>query len=79
MAVVNLFFKDPRNSRPHPTFVECGWSVINAGKQHLLQLSTFGSDTRQSEKKVSQTIQIDEAAAEELVKIIKAAFPRIRA
>jgi 5-methylcytosine-specific restriction protein B len=42
----------------------------------LLQLSTYGSDERQSDKKVSQTLQLDEVAARELVEIISRVFTR---
>jgi hypothetical protein len=41
----------------------------------LVQLSTFGSAERQSEYKVSQTLQVDRARAGELVEILRAAFP----
>ncbi|MEV0823781.1 hypothetical protein [Nonomuraea rubra] len=40
-----------------------------------LQLSTYGSDGRQSEKKVSQTLQLDRERAAVLLNIIKEAFP----
>lgn len=53
---------------PHPTEVDCTWQVISGpGGEKLLQLSTYGSDHRQSEPKVSQTIQIGREAAAELV------------
>jgi hypothetical protein len=60
----------------HPTTVDCGWQVVTGPEPHL-QLSTYGSDLRQSRPKVSQTIQIDRSGAEELMKIIRSAFPEI--
>lgn len=48
---------------------------MTAGGQTLLQLSTFGSDTRKSDPKVSQTLQIDAARAGELMHLLRDAFP----
>lgn len=55
----------------HPTEVDAEWSIItnNEGNK-LLQVSTFGSDTRASLPKVSQTIQLDASMA----KILRAAL-----
>lgn len=77
MALVTELFSDTRHSKAHPTEVECGWQVINDGGRRLLQLSTYGSDQRQSEKKVSQTLQLDESMAMELVEIIRSTFPQL--
>ena len=74
VAVVREFFKDDRGSTPHPTEVECGWLVVQDGGRVLLQLSTYGSDQRKSEKKVSQTIQLDATAASQLRAIIDQVF-----
>lgn len=63
------------SARVHPTTVECGWQTIYANGETLVQLSTYGSDDRQSEKKVSQTLQIDRGTAAELLVIIRRAFP----
>ena len=77
MARIRSLFRDPHNSRPHPTDVECGWQVLTtADGEVLLQLSTYGSDDRRSEKKVSQTIQIDASIASELYALLGETFPR---
>jgi hypothetical protein len=75
MARVRELFRENGSARPHPTEVECGWQIVNLpdGKR-LLQLSTYGSDLRQSEKKVSQTLQFDQARAAELVDVVKKTF-----
>ena len=75
MARITEFFHDTRNCRPHQSTVECGWQVISDGREQLLQLATFGSDARKSEKKVSQTIQIDAQAAGHLRRLLEAHFP----
>ena len=41
----------------------------------MLQLETYGSDDRAIPGKVSQVIQLDEAGARELKRIIERAFP----
>lgn len=75
MARVKRFFEAPDGSKRHPTEVECGWSVINSSSGRLLQLSTYGSEQRQSHPKVSQTIQLDQEAAADLIGIIAQTFP----
>ncbi|PRX53565.1 hypothetical protein B0I32_127154 [Nonomuraea fuscirosea] len=77
MARVTEFFKTHQSGRPHPTEVECGYQLIAGADGNYLQLSTYGSDGRQSEKKVSQTLQLDRERAALLLNIIKEAFPGI--
>lgn len=78
MARVRKFFEVPSDSKQHPTEVECGWSVVRLPEERLLQLSTYGSEQRQSHPKVSQTLQLDERAAATLLDIISKAFPTLR-
>ncbi|GIH73108.1 hypothetical protein [Sphaerimonospora thailandensis] len=78
MAKIKEFFKDTKTSGPHPTEVECGYQVIRGREGVLLQLSTYGSDSRQSEKKTSQTLQLDREHAAELLRIIIHAFPDLK-
>lgn len=74
MAVVRGFSEAPTSTVVHPTAVDCDWNLV-AGPESYLQLSTYGSDHRQSKKKVSQTLQIDREVAVELMQIIKKVFP----
>lgn len=75
MARVRELFQDQRSGRIHPTEVECGWQVVRGvGGTKLLQLSTYGSDDRESEKKVSQTIQVDIQVAKQLVEVLQRTF-----
>jgi hypothetical protein len=63
---------------PTPNRDDCGYQVVESTSGRLLQLSTFGSDSRASEPKVSQTIQLDERRAGELVRIIREVYPAVR-
>lgn len=75
MARIRELKQSDAGSRVHPTEVECGWQVLrDPSGGLLLQLSTYGSDTRESEPKVSQTLQIDRAVARQLVDIIENVF-----
>lgn len=76
MARIARFFQTQSGAAPHPTEVECGWQVVQTGERYL-QLSTYGSPQRQSQPKVSQTLQLDAVRARELVGIIRVAFPDI--
>lgn len=59
----------------HPTEVDCEVRRVNAATgETLLQLSTFGSSSRASEPKVSQTIQIDRDMARQLRGLIDETF-----
>lgn len=60
----------------HPSECDAEWSILQFGNESvLLQISTFGSDERQSHPKVSQTLQIDHHIATQLKLAIEAAFP----
>lgn len=76
MALVRSLTRDQRSvSRPHPTEVDCRWQVVDGpGGVSLFQLSTYGSDDRETEPKVSQTIQLDHEIAAQLVAHLRATF-----
>ena len=73
MARVRSIHRMKARATAHPTEVDCGYQIVDGGR--LLQLSTFGSDSRQSQPKVSQTLQFDREKAAELMEIIRATFP----
>lgn len=58
--------------------VDCGVRVLGPESDPVLQLETYGSASREFRGKVSQVIQIDEAAARRLLKILTSTFPRLR-
>ena len=67
MARLRTFHKVIGSGRIHPTEVDAEWTVVTADTgERLLQVSTFGSDSRASIPKVSQTIQLDEGMAHQL-------------
>jgi hypothetical protein len=61
--------------RAHPTEVDCFYqTVLDKDGNKILHLTTFGSDDRQSNPKSSQSIQLDERSAAELLKVIVETF-----
>jgi len=61
--------------KPHPTKVECRYAIFSVGESEFVQLSTYGSDKRQDKNTVSQTLQLDEASARDLKRVLNEAFP----
>jgi hypothetical protein len=53
------------------------WSAFERDGKRLLQLDTYGSDERKDKGTVSQTLQLDETTARELLRILRKAFPGI--
>ncbi len=58
----------------HPTIVECHYSISNIAGKRLLQLDTMGSTDRENPGKLSQTLQMDENGARQLIALLKAEF-----
>jgi len=78
LARVRSFSPSKQEIRLHTSEVDCEHVVIGDGVDRVVHLSTFGSDNRQSERKSSQSIQLDRKSAAELVKILLKAFPDIQ-
>jgi hypothetical protein len=77
MARVRSLAKGTQAIRPHESEVDCFYNVLDRPDgSRLLHLTTFGSDHRQSKPKSSQSIQIDEDMARELVALLVETFPR---
>ena len=77
MAVIVQFTELAPSDHPrlHPTEVECGWrvdTVPSVGR--VLTLETYGSGERAIPGKVSQSIQLTEAAATELRELLQRVF-----
>ncbi len=75
MALVTRFFKTSApNGRRHSE-CECGWSVTHRDDAVVLQLDTYGSTDRKAAPKVSQSLQLDEDGAKQLLQVIREVFP----
>jgi Tfp pilus assembly protein PilX len=75
MAVIRSLVLGSRSASRHPTDVDAEYQAVNGAEEKLFQISTFGSDDRASEPKVSQTIQLNEALAKDLLRAIRSVFP----
>ena len=75
MALIGEFYEVNSDKTALHKPVSCGWRVFNAGDVKVLQLDTYGSDTRQIPNKVSQSIQLDRAGAAQLLRLIRSTFP----
>ncbi len=74
MAVIRSVEWVNEGGRVHPTEVDCELRAIGEQGRSYLQISTFGSDYRQREKKVSQTLQFDRRTALQLAVHIERLF-----
>jgi hypothetical protein len=59
-----------------PTRCDASTFQTDDGKT-VLQLDTYGSEDREFTDKVSQSIQFDEAAAAQLLQLIRDTFPHL--
>jgi len=75
MAVITKFEKEQRQPTLHPTYVICGWAIASSAEGGpLLQLTTYGSASRENPGKVSQTVQLTKESAGMLFDILKREF-----
>lgn len=56
----------------------CEVSSYELGGKRFLQLNTTGRSSRENPGKISQSIQIDEAAAKMLLTLLHDAFPSLK-
>lgn len=78
MAFITRFFRVPVVSGRRHTECECGWSITERDNARVLQLDTYGSSDRKLASKVSQSLQLDEAGASELLELVLDTFPTLR-
>ena len=78
MARIRSYGKSDQRIGVHQTEVDCEYVVVEDVQGRYLHLSTFGSDERASARKSSQSIQLDQERAAELISIINWAFPGIQ-
>ena len=77
MAKIRSISEGSQMVRAHPTEVDCSYQIIESRNGRLLHLSTFGSESRVSGPKSSQSLQLDERTAARLVDVIRKAFPQL--
>ena len=78
MGLIRSFQHRPDSHPNFRTEVECGWNTAQVDGRTLLRLETYGSADREIPGKRSQSFELDEPAAGELVKILRNAFPSLR-
>lgn len=75
MALIAQFEPRPLAPRRLHSKVTCGYGVVEVEGTRVLQLETYGTVDREIPGKVSQSLQLDEAAARELKQLLDSAFP----
>ena len=75
MAYITEFFESKSGGSSHHSTCSCGWKIAERDGLKVLQLDTYGSDTRKDQGTVSQSIQVDQEAATELMSLIRHTFP----
>lgn len=67
--------KSSQSIQEHRSEVDATFQVVkDAAGRPIFHLSTYGSDQRKSEPKVSQTIQVDEIIGRRLIRELTLAF-----
>jgi ribosomal protein L18 len=75
MARIRSLLPGTQNVSVHKTEVDCTFQEVRSDEGGtLVHLSTFGSDDRQSGPKSSQTLQLDEKMARELIEVLIEVF-----
>jgi hypothetical protein len=78
MGLITRFVHRPDSQPNFRTEVECGWNATEVDGRTLLRLETYGSADREIAGKRSQSLELDEQAARELMTILKRAFRGLR-
>jgi hypothetical protein len=74
-AIKSFRVDDPSKGSLHPTQVEARVKVIHGvDRLPILQIDTFGSNSREIPGKLSQTVQLTAEAAAELFAILKRVY-----
>lgn len=71
--------RDTRTVRPNKTSADCAYAVVTRPNGSvLLNLTSFGSETRKNVGKPSQSMQFEEDTASQLLAVLLEAFPNLR-
>ncbi len=75
MAIIRSLEAGTSDVHPHRTHVDATYQFTDSVEHgELFHLATYGSDSRKSEPKVSQTIQMDKSTALAVADIIVKRF-----
>ncbi|WP_277983990.1 hypothetical protein [Sphingomonas faeni] len=70
MATVRKFeVEQLDNARPHDEVELAVVRLVNCGLEKFIQIDTYGRETREQPRKLSQTTRLDKAAFEKLVEL----------
>ena len=79
MALVSHFEQITKDrSKVHKPIKGAYFSFIGPQNRRYFVLETCGSEEREFPEKVSQSIQLDEAGASQLIRILREEFPNLR-
>ncbi|MDH6269273.1 hypothetical protein M2360_004700 [Rhizobium sp. SG_E_25_P2] len=74
MALVRDFKRKEMGRNSLHKEIDATFSVFGDGDAKVLQIDTYGSETREMPGKKSQSIQLDRLGAERLLKILRTEF-----
>lgn len=57
------------NARPHDEVELAVVRLIDCGREKFIQIDTYGRETREVPRKLSQTVRLDKTAFEKLVEL----------
>ncbi len=78
MAIITQWERRHEGRRRRQSETICEWTYFDDEHgDRLLQLSTLGSQERKNVGSRSQTLQVDRAGAEQLVTMLREAYPGI--
>lgn len=79
MAIVRSIQPGKQRIKAHSTEVDCHFAVVTEDSgEKLLHLTTFGSDSRKSAPKSSQSLQINSVIAGQLMQLLADTFPETK-
>ena len=74
--IKRLTKKEISNSKPHELVAGAYEVISTPNDKKLLQIDTFGRDSRKEKKKVSQSMQFDQDALEWLLELYQKEFKK---
>lgn len=78
MALIQEFFERQSDVQRVHAPVTCGYRSFTVQGKRYLQLDTYGTEDRVKKGAISQSIQLDEEAAEKLMRLLLETFPSLR-